>query len=158
MKKLITYLSIPAIGVMGTLGLIGFGATSASAAVPNPVHVAVCLSANTQEAALTTALATANTAAGLALTAFNNASSAESAALGNYASDIATVITDSDTASLNLVADTITFQAADTNFVSSVVTWANTRAANITAQNAVGLVQIQKDVIDALISSVGCGA
>jgi hypothetical protein len=156
MKKLIASLSITAVGAMGAFGLIGMGATSAFAADPTPVHTAVCTSITAQAATETTAVTAATTAASTAQTAFNTAANAESAALGIYASTLATFITDADLGN-SLTADTVNFKAADTNFVATIVAWSNTRASNVTAQNTLGVATLTLNVTNALLGSINCG-
>jgi GTP:adenosylcobinamide-phosphate guanylyltransferase len=150
-----------AIGIttLGGFGLLGLGATAASAAtiVPPTAHELVCTSAAAQLNSLLSPLAAANSAEGAASTVAGNAQNAVVTAEQTYVADALKVITDTDTATTPapvLTADISLFNTSITDFVSAVVA---SSAANVTEFKAEALVtqlNLQQTVLIGL--SAGC--
>jgi hypothetical protein len=146
-----------AIGIttLGGFGLLGLGATAASASIIPTAKSAVCTSATSQLAAQAPALASAGATKGNTATALSTANGTVASSSTDYVTTAMVVINDVDNLALpqQLLADTTTFNHAVTTFVNSVVAESNASVADFNAGKVLSQLNLQAGVLSGLISA-----
>jgi hypothetical protein len=144
-----------AIGIttLGSFGLLGMAATSASATTVT-ARSQVCTSATNQLASLTVPLATATATANVDGTAADNATSAVGTAETAYINAAFVVVNDVDTSASagQQAVDVGLFNTSVTNFVNAVVASSRANVTFFGAQAAVTQLNLQSKVLNDMIN------
>lgn len=157
MKKLIATASVTALSALGVFGLLGVGATSASAA-PGPIHVAVCTSLSNQINAAQGAIAQTDTNETVATNAQVTASSALDSAVSDYGTALVNFVDGTDSHATNMNVLTAAYQNANSALTTAIVNWSNAQTAMENAVHADVTNDLGNSLLTSFSTAFGCSA
>lgn len=151
MKKI-----IPAgIAALGVVGLLGLGASAASAAPRVTIQGSACATISADQASLSVSMATANTTLTNDQASFSSAGEALSSASATFAADFnayVVAVTNGDPTDGPLA----TLKDAQTALGTDLTAWASAESAVNTAQNVVNADNVASTLLSDLSSSLSC--
>jgi hypothetical protein len=155
MKKLIATVSVTAMSALGAFGLLGAGATSASAS-PGPIHVAVCTSLTNQINAAQGAITQTDANETVTTSAEGAASTALDTAVSDYGTALVAFVDGVDSHASNINVLTAAYQNANSALTTAIVNWSNAQTAMENAVHADVLNDLGNSMLLSFSSSFGC--